>query len=312
MAKPERAPAPAPERKATKSAPKHAAPKHAAPKRAAAKPALKREAPKPASKSAPKHAAPKAKQAPKHAAPKTVLKREAPKPAPEREAPKPAPQRVAPKPAPEAKPAPAPKPAPETKPAPAPKPVAKPAAGRAAPEPARGGGDGGSRAEGGAAHSPGAVAGNVLDAVLDVPVDMCGNTANVVGLLAPAMGNMCDDPAGEPHRPRQPHRPHEDPLRSDPPRSERPDERGTPPVEQPRAPRGAPRATEFLEASATARPRPAERAEAPTLHASAPGPEAGEQLAETGMDENALAAAGAAAGLLLGGALLYRRGRRVS
>ncbi len=48
-----------------------------------------------------------------------------------------------------------------------------------------------SGAEGVAAGSPGAVSGNSVQLPVHVPVDVCGNTVNVVGLLNPAAGNTC-------------------------------------------------------------------------------------------------------------------------
>jgi hypothetical protein len=46
-------------------------------------------------------------------------------------------------------------------------------------------------AQGAAAHSPGVLSGNVVQVPVHVPVNVCGNTINVVGLLNPAFGNTC-------------------------------------------------------------------------------------------------------------------------
>ncbi len=46
-------------------------------------------------------------------------------------------------------------------------------------------------ADGAAVGSPGVVAGNTLQLPVHVPVNVCGNTVNVVGLLNPAAGNTC-------------------------------------------------------------------------------------------------------------------------
>ncbi|WP_372406675.1 chaplin [Streptomyces luteireticuli] len=46
-------------------------------------------------------------------------------------------------------------------------------------------------ADGLAKNSPGVVSGNVIQAPVEVPVNVCGNTINVVGLLNPAHGNDC-------------------------------------------------------------------------------------------------------------------------
>uniref|UniRef100_UPI0031DB7FFB chaplin n=1 Tax=Streptomyces hawaiiensis TaxID=67305 RepID=UPI0031DB7FFB len=49
----------------------------------------------------------------------------------------------------------------------------------------------GSGADGSAAGSPGVVSGNTVQLPVHVPVNVCGNTVNVVGLLNPAVGNSC-------------------------------------------------------------------------------------------------------------------------
>ncbi|MFI9722487.1 chaplin ChpH [Streptomyces sp. NPDC052396] len=48
-----------------------------------------------------------------------------------------------------------------------------------------------SGAQGAAVNSPGVVSGNVVQVPVEVPVNVCGNTINVVGLLNPATGNVC-------------------------------------------------------------------------------------------------------------------------
>nr|WP_202553780.1 chaplin [Streptomyces sp. SID4936] len=48
-----------------------------------------------------------------------------------------------------------------------------------------------SGAEGGAANSPGVVSGNVIQVPIHIPVNLCGNTINVIGLLNPSFGNTC-------------------------------------------------------------------------------------------------------------------------
>ncbi|MGY0025074.1 chaplin [Streptomyces sp. cg35] len=42
-----------------------------------------------------------------------------------------------------------------------------------------------------AEHSPGVLSGNVVQIPVDVPVNACGNSLNVIGLLNPAFGNAC-------------------------------------------------------------------------------------------------------------------------
>lgn len=51
-------------------------------------------------------------------------------------------------------------------------------------------GHGGAGAHGTAVGSPGVASGNAVQAPVHVPVDVVGNTVNVVGLLNPAFGNL--------------------------------------------------------------------------------------------------------------------------
>ncbi|MCH5672066.1 chaplin [Streptomyces sp. CME 23] len=53
-----------------------------------------------------------------------------------------------------------------------------------------------SSADGGTAGSPGLISGNTVQLPVHVPVEVCGNTVNVVGLLNPASGNRCADEDG--------------------------------------------------------------------------------------------------------------------
>ena len=46
-------------------------------------------------------------------------------------------------------------------------------------------------AQGAAVHSPGVLSGNVVQAPVHVPVNVCGDTISVIGLLNPAFGNTC-------------------------------------------------------------------------------------------------------------------------
>ncbi|MFF0387310.1 chaplin [Kitasatospora sp. NPDC004615] len=50
---------------------------------------------------------------------------------------------------------------------------------------------GGAHAEGSAVGSPGVLSGNLIQIPVHVPVNVCGNTINVIGLLNPAFGNGC-------------------------------------------------------------------------------------------------------------------------
>lgn len=51
--------------------------------------------------------------------------------------------------------------------------------------------DSGAVAHGAAVGSPGVVSGNNVQVPVNVPVNACGNTVNVIGLLNPAFGNTC-------------------------------------------------------------------------------------------------------------------------
>ncbi|WP_097868325.1 chaplin ChpH [Streptomyces sp. rh34] len=46
-------------------------------------------------------------------------------------------------------------------------------------------------AQGAAIGSPGVLSGNVVQVPVHVPINVCGNTVNVIGLLNPAFGNTC-------------------------------------------------------------------------------------------------------------------------
>ncbi|MGX9921627.1 chaplin [Streptomyces sp. NPDC002248] len=48
-----------------------------------------------------------------------------------------------------------------------------------------------SGAEGAAIGSPGVLSGNLLQVPVHVPLNVCGNSINVIGLLNPAFGNAC-------------------------------------------------------------------------------------------------------------------------
>ena len=46
-------------------------------------------------------------------------------------------------------------------------------------------------AQGAAIGSPGVLSGNLVQIPVHVPINVCGNTVNVIGLLNPAIGNTC-------------------------------------------------------------------------------------------------------------------------
>jgi hypothetical protein len=46
-------------------------------------------------------------------------------------------------------------------------------------------------ASGAAVHSPGVLSGNVVQVPVHVPINLCGNTVDIIALLNPAFGNTC-------------------------------------------------------------------------------------------------------------------------
>ncbi|ATL27883.1 putative secreted protein [Streptomyces formicae] len=46
-------------------------------------------------------------------------------------------------------------------------------------------------AEGAAQNSPGVISGNVIQVPVHVPVNVCGNSVDIIALLNPAFGNTC-------------------------------------------------------------------------------------------------------------------------
>ncbi|MFJ4847970.1 MULTISPECIES: chaplin [unclassified Streptomyces] len=141
----------------------------------------------------------------------------------------------------------------------------------------RGYGHGGASAHGAAVGSPGILSGNAIQAPVNIPVNACGNSVNVIGLLNPAVGNTCVNAGGyggghhyggggkgHGHHPRPPHR--------SVPRDNYPEHNN---------------------------PEPA----------GVPGG-GGPSLAQTGTEDVGTALL-TSAGLLLGGAVLFRRARAV-
>lgn len=49
----------------------------------------------------------------------------------------------------------------------------------------------GAYAEGTAQNSPGVLSGNLLQVPVDIPLNACGNSLNVIAALNPAAGNNC-------------------------------------------------------------------------------------------------------------------------
>ncbi|MEZ0070664.1 hypothetical protein ABIA32_006717, partial [Streptacidiphilus sp. MAP12-20] len=48
-------------------------------------------------------------------------------------------------------------------------------------------------ANGTATNSPGFLSGNLIQVPIHIPVNVCGNSVNVIGALNPAFGNSCEN-----------------------------------------------------------------------------------------------------------------------
>ncbi|MFF8383823.1 chaplin [Streptomyces kanasensis] len=42
-----------------------------------------------------------------------------------------------------------------------------------------------------AVGSPGVISGNVVQVPIHIPINLCGNTIDIIGLLNPTFGNVC-------------------------------------------------------------------------------------------------------------------------
>ncbi len=135
------------------------------------------------------------------------------------------------------------------------------------------GGSGGASAEGAAQDSPGVLSGNGVQLPVHLPVNVTGNSVNVVGIGNPAVGNESTNTSDD--RP-EPQRPPAEPEPAAP-------EPSAPEKEPPAPPRHAPQAAAPQEAAAS--------------------------LAHTGADQTLPVLAGGAA-LVLGGTVLHRRFRQ--
>ncbi|GAA4997779.1 chaplin [Streptomyces siamensis] len=155
---------------------------------------------------------------------------------------------------------------------------------------------GGSSAHGEATGSPGVLSGGLFQVPVDVPVNACGNTVDVVSALNPAFGNECgygDTPPSTP------------PPTTTPPTTPPPT---TPPPSTP-PPTTTPPSTPPPTTPPPASTPPASTPPPPVEEQTPPPP--GGTLPHTG-SEGTLAASAASAALLAGGILLYRRGRAAS
>ncbi|MFI6582506.1 chaplin [Embleya sp. NPDC050493] len=172
----------------------------------------------------------------------------------------------------------------------------------------------GSAADGAAVGSPGVLSGNNIQVPIHVPVNVCGNTVNVIGALNPAFGNHCVN-ASNPTRPPHTEPPHTKPPTSCPPCTKPPTTH--PPTTKPpttKPPTTKPPTTGGSNGGTTG------GVTGGTTGGSTGGSSGGAtggdtggstshagSLAETG--SNALTVAPIGAALLLGGFVLYRRSR---
>ncbi|GHB63396.1 hypothetical protein GCM10010331_58990 [Streptomyces xanthochromogenes] len=206
---------------------------------------------------------------------------------------------------------------------------------------------GGAVAHGKAVDSPGVGSGNHVQAPIDAPVNLCGNSVSVIGVGNPAFGNDCANDAGHPGTPQHPGKPQHPGhpgLPHHPGKPQHPGHPGHPgghqqpcPPQHPGQPGhpghpgqpqhpgqpgqpghpGVPQHPVGPIAHQPAKPAgpvAPVRAGVPVTHAvtasqaQAQALAAAPQLAHTGSEGLGFAVP-AAAGLLLGGAVLYRRGR---
>ncbi|MER5178741.1 chaplin [Streptomyces sp. NPDC002896] len=165
-------------------------------------------------------------------------------------------------------------------------------------------------ASGAASDSPGVLSGNDIQAPVDVPVNVCGNAVDVVAAANPTVGNTCDsdgadasrccsnDPsAGSGHccgdRPNGSGSGNGSPTA---PRTEAEPGTGQGPRADPAAPlEGQDQGRELGASPRSGSPIPAQRVYS---HG---------ELATTGTPGDAIGLAATGAGLLTGGAMLYRR-----
>ncbi|WP_228022685.1 chaplin [Streptomyces acidicola] len=150
----------------------------------------------------------------------------------------------------------------------------------------------GASAVGETRNSPGVGSGNLVQVPVDMPVNACGNTVDVLAVLNSTFGNKCVNDA--------PPKGHANPPADHPDSPDVPDTPNTPDTpETPDKPRHQP--------PGTSRVTPPEPPTTPVGKPSVTPP----SMAETGA-EGVLAASAASAVLIAGGALLYRRSRAAS
>lgn len=161
-------------------------------------------------------------------------------------------------------------------------------------------------AEGQAVGSPGIASGNTVQVPVHVPVNVCGNTIDIIGLLNPAVGNTCvnGDIGEEEHHGVEEHEDY-----GDDEGDYGKDEGGYGKEEKEEGGYGKEEHKNKKHKPERAQPQaPAEEFEAPKHEAVTP--QARPALAETGSETPIEGAAAAA--LIAGGVFLYRRGRAMA
>lgn len=177
----------------------------------------------------------------------------------------------------------------------------------------------GAHADGSAVNSPGVGSGNQVQVPVDVPVNVCGNSVDVVGIGNAVHGNDCGNdgsperPGPEKPGPETPDEPERPGTPTEPGTPEQPDEPGppseTPGGHTPQTPdRGTPDEPGAPAQPAGSRTVVTASKPEPVAH---PAPEhrAHAQLAETGGSSQLGVVAPVGAGMLIGGYVLYRRSR---
>ncbi|BCL19409.1 chaplin [Streptomyces tuirus] len=184
------------------------------------------------------------------------------------------------------------------------------------------GGNGGSHAGGHATDSPGVGSGNHVQAPVHVPVNVCGNSVDVIGIGNPSTGNDCSNDGGRhgtppggghetPGQPGDPGNPGNPGQPGNPGNPGNPGDPGTP------GNPGDPGNPGEPGGPGTPGTPPSTGGETPggASHGNKPGgqfvtqPDGDAQLASTGSDLPLGLALPAGAGALLAGAILYRKAR---
>ncbi|MER5430344.1 chaplin [Streptomyces sp. NPDC002588] len=164
-------------------------------------------------------------------------------------------------------------------------------------------GPGGAHAGGHTGGSPGVGSGNDVQAPVDVPLNVCGNSVDIVGILNPSFGNDCDNTGGYDHV-TPPGRGHETPgtpghQGPGKPSHQGPGKPAHPGQSNPSGPDHVPSGPGHVTPAGSV-----------NTHQSALGTPVGPgRLAETGNELPIGLALPAGAGALLAGALIYRKAR---